>query len=150
MTETQKLREALNVAAEHLDMGAFELSYPKEADLIRAALSLPTQAEPVEGGEVRTFRAALMGHGRVAISQCKDQNNGTPGIVYLDMGGEQRTIDADTSDLFEPGSVADESKVLACIYFATPDAVRQSIAVLHELLADQFGDTTPPASQEQA
>ena len=26
----QKLREAMSVAAEHLDMSAFELSYPKE------------------------------------------------------------------------------------------------------------------------
>lgn len=106
-------------------------------------------AQPAGGGEVaRPFRAALMGHGRVAIGQCKDQKSGTPGIIYLDMGDEQRAIDSDTSDLFSPGSVADESKVLACVYFATPEAVHQSITVLHELLADQFGVTAPPASHK--
>lgn len=45
MASDAKLREALEIAAEHLDMSAFELSYPDEADLIRAALSLPTQAK---------------------------------------------------------------------------------------------------------
>lgn len=59
MSNEQKLREALQIAAKHLDMSAFELSYPEEADLIRAALSLPTQAEPAAqeagGGLLRKF-----------------------------------------------------------------------------------------------
>ena len=42
MTTEQKLREALQIASHHLDMAAFELSYPDEADLIRQALALPT------------------------------------------------------------------------------------------------------------
>lgn len=45
----QLLREALLVARDHIEMSALELSHPKDADLIRAALSHPAQSE---GGKV--------------------------------------------------------------------------------------------------
>lgn len=42
MTENQKLREALQVARDHIDMDALEISHCKDAALIRQALALPT------------------------------------------------------------------------------------------------------------
>lgn len=45
MTETQKLREALQVARDHIDMDALEISHCKDAALIRQALALPTTDE---------------------------------------------------------------------------------------------------------
>lgn len=159
MSHTEQMREARDLGRSFYEMSCqawgvtpqWEKLNQSERDEQRraakafAALTAPAAEVPEAASP---FRAALMGHGRVAIGQCKDTKSGTPGVIYLDMGDEQRPIDADTSDLFTPGSVADESKVLACIYFATPDAVMQSITVLRELLADQFGVTTPPATKE--
>lgn len=93
------------------------------------------------------FRCAWMGDGRVAVGQCKDKETGSSGIVYLEMG-EQRSLNADTSDLFPVGSTLDTDRILACIYFKTANSVLQSIDVLTELLADEFGEQ--PAGSRNA
>ena len=106
----------------------------------RAALSAPQPAAPQDA----EIRCAVMGFGCVAIGQTKDQVTGQAGIIYLDMG-EQRDIDADTCDLFAPGSVPDPKKVLAHIQFATADSVRQTIDELNALLVEHFGEHAAPA-----
>ena len=57
MTENQKLREALQVARDHIDMDALEISHCKDAALIRQALAMPT-AVPV--GEQEAFELTMM------------------------------------------------------------------------------------------
>ena len=56
MTENQKLREALQVARDHIDMDALEISHCKDATLIRQALAPPT-AEQV--GEREAFEREM-------------------------------------------------------------------------------------------
>lgn len=126
--------------------------YAFSADQIRADREMVWELamrKALEGREPVEYRRAVMGEGRVAIGCCINPDTGTPGIIYLDMGGAQRPIDADTSDLFEPGKQVDPSKILACVHFLTAEAVHQTIGVLHELLANYFGVTsTPPNSDE--
>ena len=126
--------------------------YAFSADQIRADREMVWELamrKAQEGREPVEYRRAVMGEGRVAIGCCINPDTGTPGIIYLDMGGAQRPIDADTSDLFEPGKQVDPSKILACVHFLTAEAVHQTIGVLHELLANDFGVTsTPPKSDE--
>lgn len=96
------------------------------------------------------YRRAVMGFGRVAVGQCKAADNQMPGIIYLDMGGEQRDPDTPCDDLFQPGTAADPSKILACIHFSTAASVWQTIDVLHELLETEFGIAQQPPKDEPA
>ena len=73
-----------------------------------------------------------MGFGKVAIGSC-DLPCGGRGLLYLDMRGEQREINEDTTDLYPIGSELDPGSVLARVDFATADAVRQTIQVLEEM-----------------
>lgn len=141
-TQNQLLRESLQGLLDHYvrlivsgDAGHWD---PEAEPVVIAARA--AMARPVDG-----YRYALMGHGRVAIGHCMHSDTGTPGIIYLDLGGEQREIGADTSDVFPRGQSADPSKILACVHFLTPESVQQSIDVLRELLADQFGVTSASA-----
>ena len=52
MTENQKLREALQVARDHIDMDALEISHCKDATLIRQALALSTADHLPDAGEM--------------------------------------------------------------------------------------------------
>lgn len=96
---------------------------------------MPTAAQQPSVG----YRRAIMGFGRVAVGGCKGSDNQLPGIIYLDMDGEQREPDTPCDDLFQPGTAPDPSKILACIHFSTAASVFQTIDVLHELLEDEFG-----------
>lgn len=96
---------------------------------------MPTAAQQPSVG----YRRAIMGFGRVAVGGCKGADNQLPGIIYLDMDGEQREPDTPCDDLFQPGTAPDPSKILACIHFSTAASVFQTIDVLHELLEDEFG-----------
>lgn len=96
------------------------------------------------------YRRAVMGFGRVAVGQCKAADNQMPGIIYLDMGGEQRDHDTPCDDLFQPGTAADPSRILACIHFSTAASVWQTIDVLHELLETEFGIAQQPPKDEPA
>ena len=73
----------------------------------------------------------VMGYGQVAISG-GIQPDGVRALLYLDMG-ETRTIGADTTDLFQIGSVADASKLLVCVKFKDSAAIQQTIDVLKEM-----------------
>ncbi len=90
------------------------------------------------------YRRAIMGFGKVAVGGCKAADNQMPGIIYLDMGGEQREPDTPCDDLFQPGTAADPSKILACVHFSTRASVWQTIDVLHEILDSEFGAATSP------
>lgn len=76
----------------------------------------------------------VMGYGRVAIGGAL-QPNGMHCLLYMDMG-ETREINADTSDLFPPGTSADPQKLLAAIYFKDGAAIQQTIDVLREMQAE--------------
>ena len=52
MSNEQKLREALQVARDHIDMDALEISHCKDATLIRQALALPTADHLPDAGEM--------------------------------------------------------------------------------------------------
>ena len=73
----------------------------------------------------------VMGYGQVAIGG-GIQPDGVRALLYLDMG-ETRAIGADTTDLFPIGSVADASKLLACVKFKDSAAIQQTIDVLKEM-----------------
>lgn len=107
-------------------------------------LTHPASQQPQIG-----YRRAIMGFGKVAVGGCKGADNQLPGIIYLDMDGEQRAPDTPCDDLFQPGTTPDPSKILACIHFSTTASVFQTIDVLHELLEDEFGIAQQPTTAQQ-
>jgi hypothetical protein len=113
-----------------------EESWNKAITALREALAQPQ--EPV------AHKWPLMGYGNVAIGGGINPGDGTPCLLYLDMG-EIRDIDADTSDLFPIGSAADPEKLMACIRFKDSAAIQQTIDVLQEMQAE-IGHTDTSAS----
>lgn len=111
---------------ESRDIGR-EIARVIEKELL-AALQSPGKPD----GEVATYRRAVMGDGAVAIGDCYGED-GTPGIIYLDMPGEKRAIGASTEDIFEPNTRPDPDRILACIHFKTPESVKQTIEILQGL-----------------
>lgn len=139
MATEQKLREALELACKFLDMSAFELRYPEYADQIRAALSLPTQAEPVEGGEVplawQSTRDGLIAY----VLQEDLHNRLTPRVIDI------------AYSAFMSGAVGKNNEDGGkCDWFndTKPMVLAQIEKIKHDL--NKYKATTPPASQEQA
>lgn len=118
------------------------------AKALRKGPDFLSSPQPAQQQEPMTYRCAVMGEGKVAIGGCKRSTDGLPGIVYLDMAGEQREINADTTDLFPVGSAIEPSRVLAAVHFLTAESVQQSIDVLREILEWDFGATSPPAQHK--
>lgn len=116
-----------------------DMTVPAGVDYLDYIDSLQAERDALKASQSVAYRCAVMGEGKVAIGGCKRSTDSLPGVVYLDMGGEKRDIDADTTDLFPVGTAVDPTKVLAAVYFLTAESVQQSIDVLQELLEAEFG-----------
>lgn len=79
-------------------------------------------------------KVVVMGNGDFALGGCVCTETGLSGLIYLPLP-ERREIDSDTSDLYPVGSVAEQPAAL--IYFTTPEAIQQTIDVLHEIKEQQ-------------
>lgn len=113
----------------------------ESADLVEEAaermdlLTVTIRGLEIQRAELMNARASrqwpIMGYGRVAIGGGR-QPNGSSALLYMDMG-ETRPINADATDLFPVGSIADQNKLMACIYFKDAAAIQQTIDVLREM-----------------
>lgn len=78
-----------------------------------------------------------MGHGNVAVGECKRADDNTAGLIYLRLD-EARKIGDDTGDVYPVGEAANDEKVLACIYFSTAESIQQTIDILQEIKLNRF------------
>ena len=79
----------------------------------------------------------VMGHGNVAVGECRNSEDDTAGIIYL-LLDKPREIGSDTSDVFPAGGAAPADKTLAAVYFSTPQSIDQTIEVLLEIRKNKF------------
>ena len=79
----------------------------------------------------------VMGHGNVAVGECRNSEDDTAGIIYL-LLDKPREIGNDTSDVFPAGGAAPADKTLAAVYFSTPQSIDQTIEVLLEIRKNKF------------
>ena len=78
-----------------------------------------------------------MGHGKVAVGECKRADDNMAGLIYLQLD-EARKIGDDTGDVYPVGEAAKDEQVLACIYFSTAESIQQTIDVLQEIKRNRY------------
>lgn len=87
--------------------------------------------------QLESGKVVVMGLGHFALGGCICPATGFEGIVYMPLA-EPRERDADCGDLFPEGEPALDPA--AVIYFTTPEAVAQSIALLAQLHSRMLRD----------
>jgi len=133
-----EIKELLQGLKEQLDMFDAIDEYKESCTTLYLyhAIKKITELEEDKQRLIEGISYPVMGFGKVSVGRCEAQDeNKTQGIIYLD-SGVTRPLNEDTSDIFPIGSEAPKDKVLACVYFATPESVQQTINILSELLSE--------------